>query len=137
MSQARHSMRFLVAAITLLLTGSLVGASDLVLCIGADGHRALEREHDTTGCPTLASERPDLYVSMATPEVCFDLPATGGSPLAPSSSDAERVPTPPAALLAALPEPAPHIEAPLPASTDARAGPPSLAPHLRSTVLLV
>ena len=136
MSQGRHSTRFLVAAITALLTSGLVGSSGLVLCIGADGHRALEREHDATGCPTLASSQPDRYLSAATPEACFDLPAAGSSPMAPSSAEDERVPPPPVALLPSLPEPPPRIEA-LPASTDARAGPPSLAPHLRSTVLLV
>lgn len=137
MSQGRHSTRLLLAAITALLTGSLVGSSDLVLCIGADGHRALEREHDATGCPTLAGSQPELHVSMATPGVCFDLPATGGSPMAPSSAEGERLPTPPAPLLATPLEPPTRIETPLPASTDARAGPPSLALHLPSTVLLV
>lgn len=137
MSQRHHRARFLVAALTALLMGSFVGATGLVLCLGTDGHRALELEHPGMECPTLASSQDTSGISVQPLAECLDLPATGTGPTALSSVDRDRVPTPPLAFLAATPDPAPLIEARVPFPIDARAGPLHLARHLRSTVLLV
>jgi len=137
MTHGPTQAKLLGAALVALLTGSLAGASGLVLCVGTDGHRAVELEHAGTECPTLASSQSGTGISLQTPAECFDLPAAGSGPTVPPSSDPERVPMPPMAFLAVRLEPAAGIETQLLASTDARAGPPSLALHLTSTVLLV
>ena len=134
----RHSARLLGAALATLLTGTLAGASGLVLCLGADGHRALELEHGGRDCPTVASEaRASTGISLQSPAECLDLPTAGTGPMTPSSSDPDRVPEPPVTFLVASPEVAPKIESRLPGPTEVRTGPPDLAAHLRSTVLLV
>lgn len=139
MNQKRQSTRLLVAALTALLMSSLVGASGFVLCLGSDGHREIEVEHTGTVCPSLVSSHGTATSSLslqATAE-CSDFPTSGNVPTAPSSFEPDRVSPPPLVFLAAHADPIPRIEALLRASTDARAGPPSLAPHLTSTVLLV
>lgn len=137
MTRNQHRARFLVAALTALLTGSFAGASGLVLCLGTDGHRALELEHPGTECPTLAASQDTSAVSVQPSAECLDLPAAGTGPTVLSSVDRDEVPTPPLAFLAATPEPVRLLETRLPGAIDARAGPPNLARHLRSTVLLV
>ena len=137
MSQRHHRASFLVAALTALLTGSFVGTTGFVLCIGTNGHRALELEHPGTECPTLASSQDTSAVTVQPSAECLDLPAAGTGPTARSSADSDRVPTPPVAFLAASPEHAPLVETRLPSPIGAGAGPPNLALHLRSTILLV
>ena len=139
MIRRTRSAHLLGAAITLLLSVGLVGFSGLVLCVGADGHRALEIEHAGIAHPTANSLAGSAQASLQQPSAadCLDLPATGSSPVVPSPSDADRLPVPAPAILAALPEPAPRTEARLAAVVDARAGPSPLAGHLASTVLLV
>jgi hypothetical protein len=137
MSPRRHRGRFLVAALTALWTGSFVGATGLVLCVGTNGHRALEREHFGMECPTLASSQDTSAVSIRPSAECLDLPAAGTGPTALLSVDPDLAPTPTAAGRAASPEPAPRLETRLPGPIEARAGPPDVAQHLRSTVLLV
>jgi hypothetical protein len=140
MTRRRNGARWLVAALTALLTGSF--ASGLVLCLGPDGHRALEFQHPGTSCPTLASDAAGTPAISATPiaqllATCFDLPAVGSVDAALLSAEPERVPTTTLAVLAPIPSPALRVATRLAAPIPARAGPPSLARHLRSTVLLV
>lgn len=120
-----------------LLTSDFAGAAGLVLCVGENGHRAVELQHPGMDCPTLAPPQTTNEISVQPSEECLDLPAAGTSPITLSSIDTERAPTPPAVALAAIPEPERHLEARLPGLIDARAGPPNRALHLRSTVLLV
>ena len=141
MTRRRHA-RWLVAALTALLTGGFAGATGLVLCLGSDGHRALELQHPGTSCPTLAGEAAGSAAISATPvaktlATCLDVPAVGSVDGALLSAEPDRVPTPTFALLAPMPSPAPRVAAHMAASNPARAGPPPLARHLRSTVLLV
>lgn len=130
----RSRARFLGAALSALLGGSFAGATGLVLCLGSDGHRAVEPEHPGTECPTLASSRDASGVQPSAD--CFDLPGADAGPATLSSGDADRVPVAPVTFLPASPEPAP-AQTRLAAPIDARAAPPNLAAHLRSTVLLV
>ncbi len=137
MSQRHHRARRLLAALTALLTGGFVGATGLVLCLGTNGHRALELEHPGMECPTQAGWQNASGISVQPSAECLDLPAAGASATALSYEATDRVPTPPVAFLAARPELAPLIETRLPGPIDARTGPPRIARHLRSTVLLV
>jgi hypothetical protein len=139
MTRRTRKARLLGAALTVLLSVGLAGFSGLVLCIGADGHRALEVEHAGIAHPTANGIGGGVQASLQQPSPadCLDLPATGSSPVVPSPLDADRLPLPPPAILAALPEPTPRSETRLSADADSRAGPCSLAPHLASTVLLV
>lgn len=137
MTYRHQPKRLLAAAMMALLTGGLAGSSTLVLCLGADGHRAIEVEHGGGDCPTIAGSLNAAGVSAQAPSECLDLPAVGTGPVVSPSSEAAQLPKPPTSSLPCRPEPAPQIEAGLSPPTDARAGPPSLAPHLRSTVLLV
>lgn len=137
MSQRRYGTRLLVAAIATLLTGSLAGAPELVLCLGADGHRAIELEHDGTECPAIARTQGATGVSVWAPTECFDIPAAGSGPTTPSSFEAGRGLTPPVALLAVCLEAPRRSRESLPAPTGARTARPNLALHLNSTVLLV
>lgn len=142
MTRRRHGARWLVAAFTTLLTAVFAGATGLVLCLGSDGHRALELQHPGTSCPTLASDASGTAAISATPiaktlATCLDLPAVGSVDGALLSAEPDRVPTPTLAILAPIASPAPRAAAHLAAPNPARAGPPPLARHLRSTVLLV
>jgi hypothetical protein len=137
MSHGRHSTRLLAAAIATLLVGGLSGAPGLVLCLGADGHRAIEFEHGRTECRTLAGPRGATSTSLQAPAECFDLPAAGAGPATATSFDNLREFVAPLSFLAIRTERVPSIETRLRTSVDARAGPVSLAPHLISTVLLV
>ena len=137
MKQRRHSARFLVAVFTTLLSGSLAAVPGLVLCLGSDGHRAIEFEHGRRECLTLATSQGATATSVQPGSECVDLPAAGTGSMARSSSDRDPVPMPPVAFLVVSPEPTPPVAPQLPASTDARAGLLGLALHLRSTVLLV
>jgi len=91
MSHRHHRARFLVAALTALLTGSFARATGLVLYVGTNGHRALELEHPGTECPTLASSRDTSAVSVHPSAKYLDLAATGTGPTALSSDDSERL----------------------------------------------
>lgn len=139
MIRRTRNASLLSVALTVVLTAGLAGFSGLVLCIGADGHRALEIEHTGIAHPAgnVLANSAGASLQQPAPADCLDLPAAGSSPVVPSPGDADRLPLPAPAILAALPEPAPRIETRFSAAVDARAGPSPLALHLASTVLLV
>jgi hypothetical protein len=137
MTRRHHLTGVLVAALTALSTGSFIGSTGLVFCVGTNGHRALELEHPGMECPTLVSSQNTRGISMQPSAECLDLPAVGTGSTALSSPESDRVPTAPVTFLTASPECTPRIARRPPAATEARAGPPDLALHLRSTVLLV
>ena len=137
MSQRHRITRLLVAAITTLLLASPVGGSGLVFCSASNGHRAIELEHGGTLCPTLATAADATGISVSMPIECSDLPAEGAGPVAASSVDPGRAPTPQLVVLALLPDSVAVFDTRFSASGDARADPPQLALHLTSTVLLV
>lgn len=138
MPRRSHRARSLAAATTALLATSLVGLPGLVLCIGSDGHRALEIEHTGVGCPEAGTGAGGPALAATGPvgtDDCLDLPAAG-SALAASSADGER-PSAPVVALDRLADPPIRGTAHLAAALEARAGPCALAPHLATTVLLV
>ena len=139
MRHRRPSTRLPVAAIIALLAGGLVDSTGLVLCLGSDGHRAIEREHGSGGgCPARAGAPPGASLtSMAAPTACLDLPVPGGGPMIPSAFAPESATAAPLAFVAPPLAPPPSNGMSLPTATDARAGPPHLALHRTSTVLLV
>jgi hypothetical protein len=128
---------WLVAALTALLSGSVVGSTGLVLCIGANGHRALELEHTGMECPTLAGSQDAHGVSAQPSPKCLDVPAIGTGPTLLPSVDLGHLPPAPLAFLPATLEPARLVPMRVPTCVDPRAAPLALARHLRSTVLLV
>lgn len=142
MTRRRHGARWLVAALTALITAGFAGASGLVLCLGSDGHRALELQHPGMVCTAVAGDAADARAISAVPigaalATCFDLPAVGGADAALPSAELVRVPTPPLAIRAPIPALAAREATYTPAPVPARAAPPPLARHLRSTHLLV
>jgi len=142
MIRKRFRARRLAAALMVLLTASFAGATDLVLCFGSDGHRALELQHPGPSCPTPASDTAGTAAISASPAAktlatCLDLPAMGSVNGGVVSAEPDRVPTPTLAMLARIPTLAPRATARAFAPSPTRAGLPPLARHLRSTVLLV
>jgi hypothetical protein len=137
MGRRHHRARLLVAALTALMTGSFVGSTGLVLCVGTNGHRALELEHPGMECPTLAGPQGARGVSVQPSPGCLDVPAVGTGPTVLPSVDPGQLPTAPLAFLPATPEPARRVQTRRPGCVGARAAPLHLARHLRSTVLLV
>lgn len=142
MTRRRHGARWLVTALTALLTAGFAGSTGLVLCLGPDGHRALELQHPGTSCPTLADETAGSAAVSAAPvakalAACLDLPTIGSVDGALLSAEPDRVPTPTLAVLAPIPSATPRAATRALAPSTTRAGPPPLARHLRSTVLLV
>jgi hypothetical protein len=142
MIRRRSRTRWLVAALLALLAAGFVDATGLVLCLGPDGHRALEIEHPGVACPTLASHAAGAAaISTATAAdalaTCLDLPAIGGTDGAPLSVEPHDVPTPDLATGSATATAASCAATRMRAPGPVRAGPPPLARHLRSTVLLV
>jgi hypothetical protein len=133
MSQSQHRARVLVAALTALLTGSFVGSTGLVLCVGTNGHRALELEHPGMECPTLAAPQGAGGVSLQPAPRCLDVPAVGTGPTGLPSVYLGQMPTAPLTVLPATPEPARLPQTRVPTGATARAAPR----HLRTTVLLV
>lgn len=121
----------------MLLMSVSAGATGLVLCLGSDGHRALEFEHAEMRCPSFAGPQDDGGVTIQRSSACIDLPAPGTGAILLSSIDPDPVPAPPLAFLVAGLEPARRIEERLPRSVEARAGPVRLTGQLRSTVLRV
>jgi hypothetical protein len=136
MSTSQQRGRLLVTALAAVLAGSFSGAPDLVLCLGANGHRALEIEHPGMLCASLAGAGDTSGLSAPPLAECLDLPTSGAGPTGPSFSDPERMPTPPPALRVASPQPPPLAEALRPEPIAARAGPDPGSRQLRSTVLL-
>ncbi|MFQ5699380.1 MAG: methyltransferase family protein [Myxococcota bacterium] len=137
MKQRRHSVGMLAGAIAMLLTGSFAGVPGLVLCVGSNGHRAIELEHRATECPALAGSRGASGTSLQAPGACLDIPAAGTGPTTPSCFEVDRALPPLVTRMAPIGEPTPPIEPRLWEPTAARAGPPNLALHLTSTILLV
>lgn len=137
MLQGNRGASWLATALTSLLVMGFAGATRLVLCLGPDGHRALELAHPGMECSTLASSRNLRGTSLEPLAECLDLPASGAGPSVVSSLDPDRLPTPAAVPAAASPEPASPGETAFAAPVAARAGPVPLARHLRSTVLRV
>ena len=115
----------------------MVGSSELVLCLAPDGHRAVETQHRGIGCPALATPDGGTGVSVESAAECVDLPAAGACAIARSPGDAARILLPAMVFLAIVRDPVTRPAARCPARSAARAGPPRLAPHLPSTVLLV
>ena len=132
-TQRCQSTRLLVVAITTLLTGSLADASRLVLCLGTDGHSAIEFEHNASVCPTLASSQGGTTVSVQSQVRCLDVPSAGTGPITASAFHADGIRAPLVAFMVPVQKPTARIGT----EANARAGPLDLARHLRSTVLLV
>jgi hypothetical protein len=103
-----------------------------VLCVGTDGHHALEIVHAQSVCPALAEDgRTGASDDVRASAHCLDVPASL-SPLV--SSTPEFDPAHASALVSRIPAGSGRISRP-----DARDGqrPAFPAPHLASTVLLV
>lgn len=127
----------LFGAVFTALFGSFLASSGLVLCLGADGHRALELEHGTTGCPTLAAGPNTEAMTVQVPAECLDLSVAGTALKTSSTADDERTFTAPLAFVAVAVEPVRPVLGRTPTPNEARDGPPNVALHLASTVLLV
>jgi len=137
MTQKLHSKRLFAAALAALLVDSLAGGSGLVFCSAANGHRAIEFEHNVTGCPTLANSKAATSVFTQPAGECVDVPSAGAGFATAASFDADRLPMPPMTMAVPAHEPTLRIEMRFSTSANPRTGPPNLALHLRSTILLV
>jgi len=140
MIRSRRSGRLVVVALMALLAAASSSAADLVLCLGPDGHRAFELQHPGPSCPTLASGGVGISTSPVaeTLGACLDLPVVGGlndSVTLSAESNRERTSAP--ALVVPIPSLAPRAQPPGNAPALSRQRAPSLARHLRSTILLV
>ena len=132
----------IVAALAALFTVGSAGATDLVLCIGPDGHRALEAEHSAMRCSRLWSSASDAMRFSAAPAgqrlaTCRDLPVVDATPAVLSFVDEDWGSNAPDAGLAPSPSLQPVALARHADPSATRTAHPPIARHLRTTILLV